>query len=392
MNRLYAVNSTTAFAYDLVGNRLQRREHNQHTAYAIAADSNRLLSSSGQFPGSFTTNANGNITHYRNPDGAQNAVTYDAFDRMATHTRAGVVTQYAYDAFDQRVAKRTGNAAPTRFINDGHRILAELGSDGRWINYLWIGGQLVGQMHGVHLDAIHTDQLGRPEVMTDAAKTVRWRAANWPFDRKAVAGYALNAISIGLPGQYYDVESGLWHNGYRYYADWLGRYLQTDPIGLGGGLNTYGYVSGNPTARVDPWGLTELNLFNPQEGAFHERAALYQSPIGIFTVAGHGSPGFMEGADARAMSTSALAAQIMAHPKFSDAQQLQLASCNTGKGAASIAQQLANETGKPVTAPNNFLFFRSNGSFYLGDAHPFKGTYVQGTSGDWVTFYPRTGP
>ena len=59
-----------------------------------------------------------------------------------------------------------------------------------------------------------------------------------------------------LPGQYYDQETGLHYNYHRYYDPSTGRYITSDPIGLLGGLNTYGYVGGNPLTQVDPYGLS----------------------------------------------------------------------------------------------------------------------------------------
>ena len=90
-------------------------------------------------------------------------------------------------------------------------------------------------------------------MLTDAAKAVVRDADDRPFGAATVTG-AL-AFNLRFPGQYYDDETGLHYNYFRDYDPSLGRYIQSDPIGLSGGWNSYAYVGGNPVMLVDPRGL-----------------------------------------------------------------------------------------------------------------------------------------
>jgi RHS repeat-associated protein len=113
---------------------------------------------------------------------------------------------------------------------------------------------------------VFTDHLNTPRVITRATDNQmvwRWDQAD-PF---GVAQPNENPAGLGnfkynprFPGQLFDAETGLYYNYYRHYDPRTGTYTQSDPIGLGGGINTYAYVGGNPVNFIDPLGLTQYDI------------------------------------------------------------------------------------------------------------------------------------
>ena len=121
----------------------------------------------------------------------------------------------------------------------------------------------VGGSVGVYY--IHADQVNTARVITNAAGTKVWEADADPFGanlpNENPAGHGTFVYNPRFPGQYYDRETGLHYNYHRDYDPQTGRYIQSDPIGLAGGINTYAYVEGDPLSFSDPYGLARGRLF-----------------------------------------------------------------------------------------------------------------------------------
>ncbi|MES2296810.1 MAG: Ig-like domain-containing protein [Pseudomonadota bacterium] len=110
---------------------------------------------------------------------------------------------------------------------------------------------------------VFADQINTPKLVTDSNGAPVWQMDNDPFGanlpNENVSGQTFT-YNQRFPGQYYDKETGLHYNDFRDYDPQTGRYLESDPIGLYGGLNTYAYVDGNPLTGVDPLGLANSGV------------------------------------------------------------------------------------------------------------------------------------
>lgn len=112
---------------------------------------------------------------------------------------------------------------------------------------------------------IHTDHLDTPRTITNGPGQTVWTWSNDdPFGYNAPnenpTGLGNFTCNLRFPGQYFDRETNLHYNYFRDYDPWIGRYVQSDPIGLRGGINTYAYVNANPLRFQDPKGQAAIAI------------------------------------------------------------------------------------------------------------------------------------
>jgi RHS repeat-associated protein len=259
--------SSWSIGYDANGNRTGVTLNGTASTYATSSTSNRLTSTTNPAR-SFGYDNAGNTTG----DGSYTA-SYTLAGTLSSVTRGGVTASFDYDANSRRVRKfnSTGSGSTVLFVYDqAGQILGEYDSSGAALReYVWLGSTAVAVFtpdpaSGANpplVYFIHADHIDTPRVIVDANNNVRWRWLAEPFgtsapetDPSSLGPFAFN---LRFPGQYADAETGLAYNYFRHYDPSIGRYTQSDPIGLAGGINTYAYVNGNPISFTDPRGLVK---------------------------------------------------------------------------------------------------------------------------------------
>ncbi|MCG3171196.1 MAG: hypothetical protein CALGDGBN_02791 [Pseudomonadales bacterium] len=258
------------YLYDANGNRTRSTTNATAVEAVYVAQSNRLATLAGA---QVTYDAAGNLTL----QGAK-AFGYNAAGRLATVTDAGVPKATYVHAHTGARSRKVLSGSTLVFARDGAgRLLREHRANGSLVRlYVWADAEPIAQIERAldgseTLAYLHTDRQAMPRLATNAAATVVWRFEARAFGEGGAQtdpdgdGTTLN-VRLRYPGQYFDSESGLFDNYFRYYDPATGRYITSDPIGLAGGLNTYTYALNNPLYWIDPLGLDVSCTYSQSAG------------------------------------------------------------------------------------------------------------------------------
>jgi len=269
---LYRLKNTTnpppqneeAFTYDPLGNRLTSSGISGEWNY----DSNNELQSYDDV--SFVYDSNGN-TIQKFEGSRVTSYIYDTENHLVcVETGASTrIATYYYDPFGRRLWKEVGGMR-TFFNYSDEGLIGEYASDAspiRTYSYrpgsTWMSDPLF-MKEGNEYYYFHNDHLGTPVMMSNVSGATVWVASYSSFGEAAVEPTSRVTNNLRFPGQYYDSETGLHYNWYRYYDPETGRYIMADPIGFMGGLNVFSYVQNNPMSFIDSEGLACTVVYVPQ--------------------------------------------------------------------------------------------------------------------------------
>jgi RHS repeat-associated protein len=254
------------YDYDANGNRVQL-DDGVTMGYSYTANSNRMTQVGTN---TVQLDANGNMlsvgSRFYNYT-AQNRL-FEALDNTT------LLATYAYNGLGERTGKYTPAGGARYMFDPDGKLIAEIDLQGSVSReYVYLNDELLALIElGSSVSTtlyVHNDHLGTPHMLTNDSGIAVWSAYYDPFGLAAVdedVDGDTNTVTLNVrfPGQYYDGETGLHYNYFRYYDPETGRYITSDPIGLEGGLNTYGYVGANPLNYTDPSGLVLKGRNTPE--------------------------------------------------------------------------------------------------------------------------------
>ena len=291
---------TTQFEYDKLGRITQAGNerfafdpaHNILSDNLNAVPDNRLKTYNGT---TYYYDDLGNLIHREMADGEVQNYFYDLHDQLVKaeiFKKDGTkeTWSYTYDALGRRIGKGcledgevsetsfphdlSGNDLEnqTRFVWDGSRLLQEIHPDGRY-TYIYTDQNSYEPLAQVRdwttaegenrqqTHYFHCDQIGIPREMTDKEGNLLWFGDYYGWGKlKSETNITETAHQpFRLQNQYFDQETGLHYNFFRYYESDCGRFINQDPIGLIGGMNLYQFAW-NSLNWTDTLGLARKPL------------------------------------------------------------------------------------------------------------------------------------
>jgi RHS repeat-associated protein len=256
------------YAYDAIGNRLavnNNAEALSYTANALNQYTNILRVSAPPREDRPRFDLDGNLTN----DNAW-AYAWDGENRLTGASDGSVTATYAYDYMSRRCQKIVGSTTNT-FQYDGWNLVHEVSVSGGNAStnvYSW-GPDLSGSLQGaggigglvsVTCDgATYYPCYDANGNITDYLNTNGTVVAHREYDAFGntivATGALVHELHFWFSTKYLDEETGLYYYGYRYYSSELGRWMNRDTIGEGGGWNLYSFVRNRPTSETDRLGL-----------------------------------------------------------------------------------------------------------------------------------------
>jgi RHS repeat-associated protein len=186
---------------------------------------------------------------------------------VSAQTSIGTV-QYKYNALGQRVSKTTPTSTTVFHYDQTGQLIGEKNGTNT-IDYIYLNTipVAIGKSSTPQIYYINTDQLNTPRVITNETGTTLWQWDGEAFGNtppnENPSGAGNFTFNLRFPGQHFDAETNLNQNYFRDYDPATGRYIESDPIGLAGGISTYGYVGANPLSNFDSTGLQAIPMPPP---------------------------------------------------------------------------------------------------------------------------------
>lgn len=241
---------TTGYSYDANGNRIQQTGPN--ATYSYDPKSNRLNSATFATSKVYGYDASGN----RISDG-QHLYTYNSRGRLSG-VRGGTVLNIYYNALGERVLKASGISNSYYIYDQARRTVGEYNQgNGSTAETVYLDELPIVVIKPQGYSYVLADQIFTPLILAQQDGTISWDWRNRdPFgNNEPTTSSELSVYNQRFPGQIADIETGIFYNYFRDYDPLIGRYIQSDPIGLNGGINTYGYVYNGPLSNIDSLGL-----------------------------------------------------------------------------------------------------------------------------------------